>query len=154
MNRLSLCLLALTAVLAAQSATPTTEQVEFFESKIRPVLAQQCFACHTTAQTANLRLDSRADILKGGNSGPAIVPGDPDKSVLIARITAASDDQRMPRGGTRLTDLQIADFKKWVKDGAPLPMRRRSTPGRAITSRPHKENSGPCSRSRTSNRQR
>jgi mono/diheme cytochrome c family protein len=121
MNRFSLCLLAMPALLAAQSAPATPEQVEFFESKIRPVLAQQCFACHTTAQTANLRLDSRDDILKGGKSGPAIVPGDPDKSVLISRITAPSDDQRMPRGGTRLTDLQIADFKKWVKDGAPWP---------------------------------
>jgi mono/diheme cytochrome c family protein len=94
---------------------------EFFESNIRPVLAQQCFACHTNTKSGGLRLDSMKDMLAGGKSGPAIVPGDPDKSLLLAAIRH-SGPLRMPKGGTRLTDFQLENFTAWVKDGAFWPV--------------------------------
>ncbi|MGE3577360.1 MAG: PSD1 and planctomycete cytochrome C domain-containing protein [Vicinamibacterales bacterium] len=90
---------------------------EHFETHIRPVLAQQCFACHTAQVSGGLRLDSREDALKGGKTGPAVVPGDPDKSIIIAALRH-SGTLRMPKGGTRLTDEQIAFFVQWIKDGA------------------------------------
>ena len=64
----------------------TPEQKEFFETRIRPVLAQQCFICHTNSRMGGLRLDSLDDLMKGGEHGPAIVPGDPEKSLLIASV--------------------------------------------------------------------
>ena len=65
---------------------PESVLSDHFESHIRPVLAQQCFACHTNSKSGGLRLDSREDMLAGGKSGPALVPGDPDKSLLIAAL--------------------------------------------------------------------
>jgi mono/diheme cytochrome c family protein len=92
-----------------------------FESRIRPVLAQQCFACHTNSKSGGLRLDSREELLAGGASGPALVPGDPDRSLLIAALKH-SGSLKMPKGGTRLTDEQIGFFVTWVKDGAYWPV--------------------------------
>src|SRR5258708_5060536 len=118
MNRTVLGLLALPWMLAGETLTP--EKTEFFENRIRPVLAQQCFACHTNSKMAGLRLDSREDILKGGKSGPALVPGEPDKSLLITAIRQTTEI-KMPKGGARLTDPQVADLTAWVKDGAYWP---------------------------------
>ena len=100
-------------------AKPESVLTEFFESNIRPVLAQQCFACHTNTKSGGLRLDAIKDILKGGASGPAVVPGDPDKSLLMQamRHTGAI---KMPKGGTRL-DTHLANFETWIKDGAYWP---------------------------------
>ena len=78
-----LSLLGLPMCLFAQSPAP--DQTEFFEKKIRPVLAEKCYACHNSKMKTplgGLRLDSRAGLLKGGDSGPAIVPGDPESSRL------------------------------------------------------------------------
>lgn len=94
---------------------------DHFETHIRPVLAQQCFACHGAQKSGGLRLDSRAGLLEGGASGPAIVPGDPDRSLIIAALKH-SGTLRMPKGGTRLTEEQIAFFVTWVKDGAYWPV--------------------------------
>jgi mono/diheme cytochrome c family protein len=69
---------------------------------------------------AGLRLDSREGILKGGNSGAALVPGDPDKSLIISKVKSTDGDTRMPRGGTPLSDAQIADLTSWIKEGALL----------------------------------
>src|SRR5579863_7306905 len=66
---------------ADPAATP-----EFFETKVRPVLADKCYSCHTSTAMGGLRLDSREAMLKGATRGPAVVPGDPDKSVLITAI--------------------------------------------------------------------
>jgi mono/diheme cytochrome c family protein len=93
---------------------------EFFESRIRPVLAQQCFICHTNSKSGGLRLDSRDDMLKGGKSGPAVVPGDAEKSLLIAAIKH-SGELKMPKGAAKLTDAQITDMTNWVKEGASWP---------------------------------
>src|SRR5919108_3615913 len=109
---------AFARVLAGASFGGTTAQtsqnaVEFFESNVRPVLAESCFGCHTTTATAGLRVDSRDSLLKGGDSGPAIVPGDPDQSLLIKAIRHANDAPKMPRGGAKLTDAKIAALVQW-----------------------------------------
>jgi hypothetical protein len=107
----------------AQTQTITAEQREFFEKKVRPVLAEHCYACHSaTAKKlkADLRLDSRAGMLSGGDLGPAIVPGHPAKSRLIEAITYKNVDLKMPPK-TKLPDPVIADLTAWVKMGAPWP---------------------------------
>jgi mono/diheme cytochrome c family protein len=106
--------------MVAGGAKPDSVREEFFENHIRPLLAQQCFACHTNSKSGGLRLDSRDDVLKGGGSGPAVVPGDPDKSLLLAAIKH-SGTLKMPKSGTRLTDAQIDDVAMWIKDGAYWP---------------------------------
>src|SRR5256886_1254898 len=105
--------------------TPAAER-EFFESRIRPLLAQQCFVCHTNSKMGGLRLDSRDDILKGGKSGPAIVPGDTEKSLLLAAVRH-SGELKMPKGAARLTDAQIQDLTSWIKDGAFWPVENATT---------------------------
>ena len=114
----------------AAGAKPESVLSDNFESHIRPVLAQQCFACHTSQQSGGLRLDSREDLLAGGRTGPAVVPGDADKSLLIAALRH-NGGLRMPKGGTRLTDEQIEYFVTWVKDGAYWPADK--TPQKAYT---------------------
>jgi mono/diheme cytochrome c family protein len=99
---------------------PESVLSDHFESHIRPVLAQQCFACHTNSKSGGLRLDSREDLIAGGKSGAAVVPGDPDRSLLVAALKH-SGGLRMPKGGTRLTEEQIGFFVTWVKDGAYWP---------------------------------
>ena len=124
MQRIALGLLLLPLLLAGQTQDDSREKKDFFENRIRPMLAQSCFACHTNSQMAGLRLDSRADILKGGVSGPALVPGDPDKSLIVSLVR----EGKMPKSG-HLQDQQIADLVKWIKDGAywpdPLPANAR-----------------------------
>jgi cytochrome c553 len=94
--------------------------IAFFESKIRPVLVEQCYRCHgEQKQRAKLRLDSKVAVLKGGESGPAIVPGKVDASLLIKAIRHQGD-VKMPEGN-KLPDAVIADFEKWVAMGAPDP---------------------------------
>jgi hypothetical protein len=95
--------------------------VQFFEAKIRPVLAQHCYECHaarTKRPKGGLRLDSRAGLLKGGASGPAVVPGKADDSLLIQALR--HEDLAMPPRG-KLPPEVIADFERWVSMGAPDP---------------------------------
>jgi len=100
---------------------PTADQVTFFETKIRPVLVANCFSCHgKDAQLSGLRLDSAAAILKGGDTGSDVVPGDPAKSLLIKAIHQ-SGNLKMPPGGKQLKPNEIADFEAWIKMGAPWP---------------------------------
>jgi hypothetical protein len=94
----------------------------FFEAKVRPILADHCFRCHGPKKANNgLRLDSRAAILKGGDSGPALVAGAPDKSLLIKAIRYADKDLKMPPDRKKLPADAIANLERWVKDGAPWP---------------------------------
>ena len=115
-------LLATFALIAAASAPagePTREGIEFFERKIRPLLVENCHKCHGIDKPkAKLRLDSRAGILKGGDSGPAIVPGQAQKSRLIEAIHYLNADMQMPPKG-KLPASAIADLTAWVKMGAP-----------------------------------
>ncbi len=98
--------------------------VEFFESKIRPLLANTCYQCHSRQSKkvkGGLLLDSPEGLLKGGDSGPILVTGDPDQSLLIKAVRYKDEDLRMPPDGKKLTAAQVADLEAWVKMGAPLP---------------------------------
>ena len=100
-----------------QAASP--EELRFFETKIRPLLAERCFKCHgEDKQKGGLRLDSLAAVLDGGDSGPALVPGKPDESLLIEAVNYASFE--MPPDG-QLPAPEIAAFTSWVAMGAPWP---------------------------------
>ena len=107
--------------LSAHSSAQTPEQVEFFEKYIRPVLSSRCTQCHTGLKSGGLRLDSRQDILKGGNDGPVVVPGHPEQSLLIKAISHTHERIRMPLGGLKLDDQTIENFAKWVQDGLTWP---------------------------------
>ncbi len=101
----------------------TPEEERFFEAKIRPVLATQCGKCHaSTAEKlrGGLRVDSREGLRKGGDSAPAIVPGNPDESLLIRAIRYRDEELRMPPRA-KLQGSVVADFEAWVKMGAPDP---------------------------------
>jgi hypothetical protein len=94
---------------------------EFFERRIRPLLADSCLKCHgPEKQWAGLRLDSREAILAGGESGPAVIPGDPEGSLLIRAVRHADDAPKMPEEG-QLSESQIRDLEAWVKSGAFFP---------------------------------
>ena len=83
---------------------PDPGQVEFFENKVRPLLAEQCFGCHSAAAEAKgklkagLRMDSLAGLLKGGDSGAALAPGDPSKSLIVEAVNYGNEDMAMPPG--------------------------------------------------------
>jgi hypothetical protein len=105
---------------AAPSLTPA--QADFFEQRIRPFLANDCYECHgAKKQKGGLRVDSRDGLLKGGDSGPAVVPGDATASLLIQSIRHEHAEFRMPKDRPKLSDSAIASFVQWVKDGAPDP---------------------------------
>ncbi len=101
--------------------------VEFFETKIRPLLANECYQCHgqdSKKKKGGLLLDSHEGLTKGGDSGPVLVPGDPDRSLLIKAVRYNDEDLRMPPDGKKLAAAQVADLEAWVKMGAPLPALR------------------------------
>src|SRR6202140_4611473 len=77
---------------------------EFFETRIRPVLANNCYSCHTTSKLGGLKLDSRASLLEGGKSGPSVVPGKPSESLLIKAVSQTDAKLKMPMGGAKLSD--------------------------------------------------
>ncbi len=94
--------------------------IEFFESRIRPALATHCIACHgPKAQKGGLRLDSREALLRGGESGPVIVEGDPESSLLVDAVAYEAEPKMPPKG--RLQADVLDDLKEWVKLGAPWP---------------------------------
>src|SRR2546422_7590215 len=105
--------LAIEVTGAASQAPSTAQSAEYFEAKVRPVLAANCYDCHTDERMGGLRVDSRDALLKGGESGPAIVPGDPDKSLMIQAIRQ-TDKLKMPKGG-HLKPEEIDALTEWVK---------------------------------------
>ncbi len=112
------------ALFAALLATPVRAAAddEFFEKKVRPLFAEKCLSCHGADAgkvKGGLKLTSRAALLEGGDSGPAIVPGAPEKSLLVTAVKY-TDDLKMPPKG-KLSDAEIADLTKWVKGGAKWP---------------------------------
>jgi cytochrome c553 len=115
---------------ATPPGDPAQAETAFFESKVRPVLSTQCYSCHSRqAQKVKggLLLDSRESLLKGGDSGPAIVPGQPDKSRLIQAVRWATKDLQMPQKA-KLPDAAISDLAAWVKSGAPWPKESGTRP--------------------------
>lgn len=122
-----LALLPLVAVLAADAPAAETG-LEFFEKKVRPILTKHCYACHSSAAKkakGGLLLDSRAGLRKGGESGPAIVAGKPDESLLIKAVRYQGEPRMPPK--SRLPAAVIADLETWVKMGAPDPRDRATT---------------------------
>ena len=94
---------------------------DFFEKKIRPILIKHCYECHgEDEQESDLRLDSYAEMLRGGATAPAIVPGEPNESLLLHTIGYEDDELQMPPDG-KLSDAVIADFRKWIEMDAPHP---------------------------------
>jgi hypothetical protein len=112
----------LLSLLGAGDPVPVdADRVEFFEKRIRPLLAANCFKCHgPQKQKANLRLDHISTILAGGDTGPAISPGEPDQSLLIQAVRYDKPSLQMPPKG-KLADEAILDLVTWVKMGAPWP---------------------------------
>ncbi|MBC8101116.1 MAG: PSD1 domain-containing protein [Cytophagales bacterium] len=115
------------AVSSNESKAPpvSAEASAFFETKVRPVLADNCTMCHGPEENlGGLRLDSREALLRGGDSGPAMVPGDPDRSLLLS-VVRHSGKIKMPKGG-RLKDAEIGALADWVRSGAPWPRTQRA----------------------------
>ncbi len=120
MKPLAILLLTSSSALAADPAG-----IAFFEQKVRPVLVEHCYSCHSTEAKklkGNLYLDSKAGWEKGGDSGePVIVPGKPEASLLIRTVQHLEADMEMPPKKPKLPDVVIADLVTWVKMGAPDP---------------------------------
>src|SRR5579872_4549837 len=120
MIRLCTIIASLEILGCVHAANSASVGPEFFETRIRPILAANCFSCHTSTHLGDLRLDSRDAMLKGGKSGPALIPGDADKSLLIQAVRQINPKLKMPMGG-RLKDNEIEDLAAWVKAGAVWP---------------------------------
>ena len=116
MRMLSWLTLAL-PLCAAATAPPS----EFFELRVRPVLAKNCYACHTGSRMGGLDVSSRDSLLKGGNSGAAIRAGDPQGSLLMQAVRKEHERIKMPPTGPGLKPEEIADLASWIKDGAVWP---------------------------------
>jgi len=118
------CVVAISAPLVASTIARADDPgVELFEKKIRPVLTEHCYECHSAGAQkigGKLLLDHREGLRKGGESGAAIEPGKPEKSLLIGAIRYADEALQMPPKG-KLPDSVIADFEAWIKLGAPDP---------------------------------
>lgn len=100
------------------------DDTAFFESKIRPVLTKHCYECHSAESgksKGGLMLDTRNAIRAGGDSGPAVVPGDAARSLLLTAMKHSDPDLEMPPKKAKLPDAVIADFETWIKNGAADP---------------------------------
>ena len=114
--------------LASAAAELSVEQSDFFESKIRPVLASACYECHgPEKQKGGLRLDWRDGIIKGGEHGPVIVAGDPEKSLLLQAIAHTHADLKMPKNAEPLSAATVEAFREWIRLGAPDPRDKPSS---------------------------
>jgi cytochrome c553 len=107
---------------AQPPAREDSAQLEFFEKKVRPVLANNCYNCHSasTNSKGGLRVDDRNGLISGGNRGPALVPGNPEKSLMIQAVRHTHAKLKMPPE-KQLAEQEIADLAKWIKDGAAWP---------------------------------
>src|SRR5262245_23563837 len=125
MKVLLLAAAGLTALLAAGPAraddpAPDPAAVEFLESKVRPILADNCYSCHgSEKQRSGLRLDSGDAARKGGDNGPVVVPGDTAQSRLVQAVRQVGELKMPPKG--KLKDAEIDALAAWVKMGAPWP---------------------------------
>lgn len=115
-------LVVISAAVAAAEQKPNAAHLEFFEKKIRPVLVEHCYSCHSAkAKTlqGGLLLDSKAGLLKGGDSGPAVVSGKPADSLLLKALRYQDGYEMPPKG--KLPAGIVADFERWIRLGAPDP---------------------------------
>jgi cytochrome c553 len=112
---------AASGLLVARAADFTPEQLDFFEKRIRPILVTSCHKCHSASAEklkGGLRLDSREAVLKGGDTRAAVLPGEPERSLLLEAVRYGNPELQMPPK-SRLSDTQIADLAAWIKMGAP-----------------------------------
>jgi len=117
------------ALMRTAAAADDSAGIEYFESKIRPILVDNCYSCHSQQSPkikGGLLLDTRDGVLKGGDTGPAIKPGEVEKSLLIKAVRYTDNDLRMPPKNKKLSTGQIADLEAWVKMGAPDPRDSKS----------------------------
>ena len=124
----NLLLFAGSGAFADERAAPTKEQLEFFESKIRPVLVEHCYKCHAAEAKivkGGLRLDHREGMIQGGDTGTSLVPGQPAKSLLVKALKF--DGLEMPPKG-KLAASIIKDFETWIAMGAPDPRKSGQRP--------------------------
>jgi mono/diheme cytochrome c family protein len=116
-GRLTIVLL----LLAAWTAGADTATEQLFADKVKPLLDSRCVSCHGPDKVkGGLRMDSRAGLLKGGDSGPALVPGNPSDSLLLQAVMHSKKDLEMPPK-EKLTTNDIAVLRRWIQDGAPWP---------------------------------
>jgi hypothetical protein len=125
------------AVLAAAPAASRAEEaprqraaaLEFFEKEVRPLLAANCYTCHSANTNAKggLRTDDRNGLLQGGDGGPAVVPGKPEESLLLQAVRHEDGAPKMPPK-KRLTQREIAVLERWIKDGAAWPEAKGASP--------------------------
>lgn len=128
-------ILWLALIQLVMSQTPTAQDLAFFEQKVRPLLVEKCFECHSQKSdkpNGGLRLDARDSILAGGDNGPAIVVEQPQQSLLVRAIHYRDPDIEMPPDG-KLSDREIATIEDWVRRGLPYPDSFRDGP--AVTKR-------------------
>ncbi|MBM3981738.1 MAG: DUF1549 domain-containing protein [Planctomycetes bacterium] len=118
MTRFLLSLALFVSASAVRAADPAA--LDHFEKHVRPVLVEKCLNCHGEKAKGALRLDTRAAALKGGERGPAVVPGKPKESLLLKGLTHTDEDLKMPPAG-KLPDREIAALTKWIELGAPWP---------------------------------
>ena len=120
---LKLALILMVSALIVPSVIAADKNIagdKFFEEKVRPLLAEHCFSCHgPDKQKGGLKLDSKAAMIKGGDIGTAIIPGDPAASLMIKALGYEGDLKMPPKG--KLNAKQIADLSAWIKMGAPWP---------------------------------
>ncbi|MBX6311498.1 MAG: DUF1549 domain-containing protein, partial [Isosphaeraceae bacterium] len=125
----------------AEDEQPAAETIHgdaeaFFEARVRPVLAEQCWKCHGDAkQSSGLRLDSREAMLEGGGEGPAIIPGRPDESPLIRAVRHEGEIRMPPKG--KLPETAIRDLADWVRRGAPWPKGHTAKDSKAEAAQQH-----------------
>ncbi|HXG88861.1 MAG TPA: PSD1 and planctomycete cytochrome C domain-containing protein [Vicinamibacterales bacterium] len=113
------------APVAAANSAPSADH---FEAKIRPLLAANCYACHAESAMAGLRVDSREALIRGGETGPALIPGKPEDSALIKAIQHAEGFPKMPRGRAKLQQADIDLLTEWVRGGAVWPASGTAAP--------------------------
>jgi mono/diheme cytochrome c family protein len=123
-NLLVVSVLLGAASLGAFQSSPDSERAktpEWFEEKIRPLLKAKCYECHTDEKAGGVRLDSREDMIVGGESGSAIEPGNPEESLLIKMVRHTPKYIPMPKKAPRLKPEEVEALVEWIRAGAPWP---------------------------------
>ncbi len=120
------CLITLLTARSEETSIEETARLEFFEKQVRPLLVNHCYNCHSadTKPSGGLRVDDLNGLLTGGDEGPAIIAGDPEKSLLLKLLKHSDAKKRMPQESDPLSGEQIAILEQWIREGAAWPRER------------------------------